>query len=354
MTTDWDSRCKWNDATTGGGSGDPEDDTITQPWDACGDDKGATGGDLLGNYGNPYAVRVVSEEAAIVAFRTYSGATVDGGIALLLTDTGVEETILVPLSFTNTDSGTCGYSGSDYESLFLDWPRIELDTDYAQTADGAAGDWDLRFLVAFWGDDAVDPGTDPDDGCGIWVLETSGTAWTETATDWTPVDMTAGGDCALDRETLQGIATAPWAPDTVFAFGGPETTVSTSAGGVCALPFDGAGDYASSLVQVVDPADWTFTVRAVEPHPVLAHTLLVGSRVPYADLTGYDTPGLVVSALRQDLAGGEEWVTGRPGESGFVNPGVQVIQWPLTAGADPRVYVGTNGSGVLEAEFSNL
>lgn len=338
-TVDNELRCKWAEAADGAGN---EDVAITQPWGACDPTTIPNPGELLGSYGNPYALSVNDDQGAAVAFRTHQDGAglAEGGLALLLTSSS-DQTTLIPLTFSADIRAAC--PNSDEQDLFLDVPRLEFDPTWGNLTDGDAGDWDVRLYVGFWGGAA----SDGDDDCGLWIVESTGAGGVETSLTWTSVSLVDDG-CTLTRDTLQGIAVADWAPDTVFAFGGYDNVVSTTEGGVCALS---TGTSGTLPTLVTDPAKWTFTVRDVAPHPHLANTLLVGSKVKYSDATGYDTPGISTVALRWNAATGvEDWMNAGITSDGLVNPVIEDIEWVDFEGYTNRFYVGTNGSGVLQGD----
>jgi len=104
----------------------------------------------------------------------------------------------------------------------------------------------------------------------------------------------------LTRDTLQAITVADWAPDTVFAFGGYHTQVSTTEGGVCALSTGTAGI-----------------------HP---------------------TPGISTVALRwHAVTGVGDWMNSATVSTELVNPVIEDIEWAAFDGY-------TNGSGVLQGD----
>ncbi len=338
-TVDDQLRCKWAMAEDGAGN---EDVAVTQPWAPC--DAGSDPGKLVATFGNPYAISVNDAQGAAVAFRTHKDATgsvdADGGLALLLTDSA-DHTSLVPLTFSADARAACG--NSDDQDLFLDVPRVEFDPSWGNLTDGDAQDWDVRLYVGYWGSAA----SDGDDDCGLWIVESTGSGGIETSTTWTSVSLVDDG-CTLTRDTLQGITVADWAPDTVFAFGGYDTSVSTTEGGVCALS---TGPTGTLPTLVTNPANWTYTVRDVAPHPHLANTLLVGSKIKYSDSTGYDRPGISTVALRWNaVTGVEDWMNAEVPGTDLVNPVIEDLEWAAFEGYTNRFYVGTNGSGVLQGD----
>ncbi|GEM_PF-4976306 len=150
----------------------------------------------------------------------------------------------------------------------------------------------------------------------------------------------------LGEGDVHGLTTAPWAPDTVFAWGS-----ATGPDALCEIAVGGAST-------TWDPLAKTDTkkrlVKRVEPHPHLAETLLVGVAVQNATTsTVWGPPQLYQAAWR--LGGFSGLV--RPDwrkfpDIGLSNQNVNGIAFDVDESAEPysveRIWVSTAGSGVYD------
>jgi hypothetical protein len=285
-------------------------------------------------------------DIAVAAFRHASGVTDatadnDGGIALLhtyYTGTGWVTTLdPVPSLESSGDSRAGSTCADDQDTLFTDQPRLALDAGRSAYAD--RDNYELYLYATAAGNTA-----DIDDDCKVWFVEDVMASGTRTTT-WTSIPLEGTGDCPLTADHVQGVATAPWAAETVFVFGGRDSG-GVGTGGVCALS---EGTAATPEVVMSE----SLVVTGVAPHPHLSNVLLLGTKWGYSNPDFTDTPGTYVAELSFDGSPTPSWetshVTGTV--AGYTetleNPGVEAVAWAPYEDWTNEFYVATHGSGPM-------
>ncbi len=349
LTSDRELMCLW-----GPGGETPYVNTVaaSYKWPVCNADldPGLWGTQLSG-LGVPRWLATWSDEATVAAFRsTWVNSTTlatdgGGGLAILHTDTAVSPEVttldLIPDLVVSGGDGRGACTGVTQDELFQNGPRIELDPNASWYTD--PDNYELRVHLTFWGTaDETGSGAGDTDACRVWEVVDARTSGTRS-TSWTSIDLSAGAECPLSADMVDGLQVARWAPDTVFVFGG-----KTGQGGICALPAASNADPTDDLpVLVMDPASWDLKVRHVAPHPHLARTLLVGTKWELDD-TNTNIPGVFMTNLRYDVRTLEwKWVTARDRSDTLANPVVEHLSWAAYPDYTTEFYLGVNGSGVL-------
>jgi len=332
----------------------PRDDVLpgSYDWPAC-DPTNATNtpGELFDNhdgtnsFGSPTDVDVLHAEpdVAVVSFASYTGGATDydGGLAVFYDDGGEMDVFQVP-DFT----GQASCSGLSMNDVFHhDGARVAIDQARSEWTSGT--EFNLWIYVS-----AAQNGAAAGDDCAIYEVNATYSGGI-TAT-WTPVDIGSAlgiGDCSdLTVDDVHGLATAPWAPSTVWVFGDTSGT-----GALCQIDVDSDVPANSTWTGLAPNNGKDRRVKRVRPHPHLEDTLLVGTSAPTTTNPNwqYEPSGLFQVAWRMNGVTGDVLPEWRPFPAeGLSNPHVNGIAFDVLETSEPyeveAFWLSTSGSGVYE------